>query len=364
MSLLLSYRRWWAIIVFAVLVAPFFGLFAPDLRAPVRTHLAPSGQWWLNASAGIDPFLNEQFGFRGLILQGNTLVRRNLKSQVSKLALVGEKGQMFFLSETNLEKALGLRVDRAALARYTELMDELNVRARQIGATFVVTSPPSGETVNFPLLPDWAKAQKVSPTNYDLLSEAMKARGITFVDLRQPVIAAEAGGRTYRLTDTHWNFRGSLIGLNEVLKAAGRPDLVLSEDDMLGEPVPERAGDLARLYGDESIKGDTNYPPVNGPTWKQDVTPIEGILQPSDTVGAFDAYAFSTGRPGPRVLIFGDSFSQYYWPPFLVDIASAFAWTHHNFCHADLSLIERFRPDIVIYSVTERHIGCTREAQD
>ncbi|MCX5497176.1 hypothetical protein OSH11_20915 [Kaistia dalseonensis] len=358
MTLLLSYRRWWAIIFVGLLVLPFFGHFMGDLPTPVRTRIAPEEQWWRNAAARLDPFINETFGFRGVMLAGNRAYLRVLKSSRSRPVIIGAEKQMFYTGDQNLEKALGTVVDSEGLARLFSVIDDLNARAKAVGAKLVVTSPPSGETVYFDLLPSWARAQKVKPTEYDLLQSAMAERGVTFADLRPALIASREGGRPYRRTDTHWNFRGSLIGLNEVLKAAGRPDLEVSEEKMLGPLEPEISGDLVRLNGDPPSKDDENYRVNDWNGWREHITPIDGIFATPDEHELFPPYAYETGHPGPRVLIYGDSFTQGYWPPFLVDRVSALAWTHHKYCDADLSAVERFKPDIIIYAPTQRSLAC------
>lgn len=358
MTLLASYRRWWAAVFLVFLLLPAVGLFTADMPAPVRTRVAPEARWWVNASARLDPYVNEAFGFRGVLLKGNKFYRRVLHSQQSKSALIGKNRQMFLLEDANLEQALGVQVDRGAMAEFAKLMGEIQERATKIGAELVVTSPPAGDTVNFDNLPDWALAQKTSPTNYDLAAEAMQDQGIRFADLRAPLIAARSDGPDYRLTDSHWNYRGSLIGYNEIMKTAGRPELTVTEEESLGPLVPDGPGDLARLYGDPSITQDMNYLPKNVLDWQKHVTPIPGMFAPPGPKELFIPYAYATDHPGPRVLIFGDSFSQFYWPPFLVNRVSALAWTHHKQCHADLSIIERFKPDLIIYAPTQRHLPC------
>ena len=341
---------------------PAFGHFAPDLPAPLQTKVAPDDDWWFNASARLDPFINDAYGFRGVFLAADRAVRRATHSR-RRPVLIGANGQMFYLGDRNLEKALGVVVDHEGLDQLFGVLDDLHARAEKIGAKLVVTSPPAGETVNFDLLPEWARIQKVEPTEYDLLKQRMQDQGIIFVDLRQPLIDARAGGPDYRRTDTHWNFRGSLIGLNEVLKGAGLGDLAVTEQEELGPIHPEGSGDLTRLNGQPQTMDDQNYTAVNFDTWSTSLKPIEGIFATPDKDELFIPYAYETGHPGPRVLIYGDSFTQGYWPPFLYDRVSALAWTHHKFCGADLTAVERFKPDIIIYAVTQRSLACRKPTQ-
>ena len=65
MRLLMSFRRWWAVIFFAILTLPTIGLIAPDLPAPLRTVAAPEARWWEDAARRLDPYINNVFGFRG-----------------------------------------------------------------------------------------------------------------------------------------------------------------------------------------------------------------------------------------------------------------------------------------------------------
>lgn len=358
MPLLMSFRRWWAVLIFAVLCLPTIGFLVPDLPAPLRTVVAPEARWWEHAAKRLDPYINNAFGFRGAVLAAHATYGRWIGAPNDKV-LKGELGALFLKEDNAVEQSLGELVRPGAVDGVAAAAARLRQAVEADGGRFVMVVPPNAHTVNFELLPAYARRLKRAPTEYDLVAARMAEQKIPFVDLRPLMVQAKADGPVYRRNDTHWNARGALIGFNAAMAAAGRPDLQVSPADALGPPAETFGGDLVRMAGmTRSEQPDIEFPRRGPMAPPQNLTPLDGVMAPVPDSDPFKPQAFATGRAGPRIMVIGDSFTQGLWSGLLASRASAFAWMHHRYCRFDMGAVERFRPDILIYAPTERSLPC------
>ena len=67
----------------------------------------------------------------------------------------------------------------------------------------------------------------------------------------------------------------------------------------------------------------------------------------------------TTGRPGPTVLMIGDSFTASYFPPLLAEHAGRAIWIHFQHCGFDWTAIDRYHPDEVWW-VPDRAVALLR----
>ena len=164
------------------------------------------------------------------------------------------------------------------------------------------------------------------------------------VDLRPPVKAARAGGSVYYLHDTHWTFRGALAGFNASVEADSHPDWRIDPSSVLGPPVVRKGGDMANILGlsDKLSEYTENLKLHYG---KRVMLPEDDYIETSD-------------KPGPRILIFGDSLTLDYFSPMLLQRAGSVVWIHHRYCGFDWRVIEKFRPDEVWWMPGERVLLC------
>ncbi len=358
MPLLLAYRRWWCLVFLGLLLLPTIGLVTPDLPAPLRAARAVPPLWWERATERLDPYINNNYGLRGVFMAAHAAYGRAMKSTRERPVLVGQDGQLFYTGEGALDQSLGRLFRTGQMDMLVRVTERMRQELDKAGIRFGVVSPPNAQSVIGDLMPEWAQAEQRHPTEYDFAAKSLTANGISFVDLRPILKEARAGGPVYQKTDTHWNSRGAVLGFNAAMRAVGRDDLQIDPAAALGAPVAKETGDLARYLGESSDTGDTDLA-LKGPMIvPADLKPITGLFPPPVPGDPFDSYAFETGHPGPRILIIGDSFSQRFWPGLLAARSSAFAWTHHRNCRFDWGIIGRFKPDLVVYAPVERGLPC------
>jgi hypothetical protein len=214
------------------------------------------------------------------------------------------------------------------------------------GVRLVVASPPNSATIYEDQLPIWARGGG-RRTEYDVFLDDLAARGVPAVDLRPVLRAARTQGQVYYMHDTHWTFRGALAGFNAVVAATGHPDWRLEPTFALGPPVTRRGGDLSRMLGvnDEVTESDEELTLSSG---RKELLSSE----------PFGTYVERADRPGPTIMIIGDSFTEDFFAPMVLQHAASVVWVYHQFCGFDWKWIGQFHPDEIWWMPTERAILC------
>ena len=215
-----------------------------------------------------------------------------------------------------------------------------------------MTVPPNSATINRDRLPGWT-ARTPLVTEYDLMMKALAARNVPALDLRPALLAAESRYPTYRRTDSHWNKFGALVAYNAVVAALDRRDWTIDPARAMTGFDTVAGGDLARLLAvsadvtDEQARIDlSSYGP-----------------KPPDPVPVATQYEeggdlIESGRNGPTVVVIGDSFTRGYWQDYFALHAGRYVGMHHEQCHFVLSVVESFKPAIVVLAPVERQMIC------
>ena len=69
-------------------------------------------------------------------------------------------------------------------------------------------------------------------------------------------------------------------------------------------------------------------------------------------------HMIKSNKPGPTVLVIGDSFTTGYFPQFLAQHIGRAIWVHHEYCGFDWNWIDRLKPDEVWWTPVERFLLC------
>jgi hypothetical protein len=240
-------------------------------------------------------------------------------------------------------QSAGLVMRDQAVAQTTDLLARMNDELRARGIRFLVAPPPNASSVYPEDLP--LRAQNSGrPTEYDLLLASLAAKGVPAVDLRPVLKKARAAGSLFYMHDTHWSFRGALVAFNAIVEADSHPDWRLDPSSALGPPVVRKGGDMARALG------------LSDKIWEytENLTLPPGRRIPlpdNDFIETFD-------KPGPKILIFGDSLTLDFFPPMLLQHAGSVIWIHHEYCGFDWRVIDELRPDEVWWMPGERIFLC------
>jgi alginate O-acetyltransferase complex protein AlgJ len=354
--MLRRYRRHFALLALGLLATPLVvGIVRPDSpesilkegRYLAQAPRAPaSREDWLALPKLIDAYLRDHFGLRRALIRTHKDVTRPLLGFGNDSVLIGRDGRMFYLGEETVRQSAGLLIRDQGVAEATDMLRHMNEELRARGIRFLVAPPPNGPTIYQDDLPHWAQ-NPGKPTEYDLILANLAEKGVPAVDLRPAVKKARAEGPVFYMHDTHWTFRGALAGYNAIVEADGRPDWRIEPNSALGPMKMRNGGDLARMLGVGD--GVSEY--------AEDLILSQGekVLHSSDPFGDFTE---TSDKPGPTILILGDSFTGGYFPAMVLQHARRVIWIDHKSCGFNWSEVENYRPDEVWWMPNERFLVC------
>ena len=354
--MLSRHRRYFALLAFGLLATPLIvGLIrsdSPELilkegRMLASPPEAPRSLDALSAFPGqADAYLKDHFGLRQTMIHA----QRDLSHPVlygNESVLIGRDGRMFYLGRDMVRQSAGLVLRDQKVADAADMLADMRDALARRGVGFLVAVPPNSSTIYQDDLPLWAQ-KGGRKTEYDLLLADLAARGVKAVDLRPVMQKARSDADAYLLHDTHWTARSAVIAFNAIAEADGHPDWRLDPGSALGPPSVRKGGDIARIIGVEDEVSEVVRELALPPGGKsQDLSP-----------GPMPDWILSSGRPGPTVMVIGDSFTASYFPPMLAQHVGRAIWLNHRECGFDWNWIDKFQPDEVWWAPTERFLIC------
>jgi len=354
--MLARHRRYFALLAFLLLATPLVvGVVRPDspelilkegrLLAPVPD--APLSLAALRAFPGeADVYLKDHFGLRQTMIHTHRDLSHPLLYGNEKV-LVGRDGRMFYLGRDMVRQSAGLVLRDHMVADAADMLSEMRDALARRGATLLVAVAPNSSTIYQDDLPLWAQKGE-RKTEYDLFLADLAARGVKAIDLRPVMEKARVNAEAYLMHDTHWTARSAVLAFNAIAEAGGHPDWALDPDSSIGPAAERKGGDVARIIGVEDEVSETVQELALPPRGKsEDLSP-----------GPMPDWALTSGRPGPTVMVIGDSFTASYFPPMLAEHVGRAIWLNHRECGFDWSMIEKFQPDEVWWVPTERFLIC------
>ena len=354
--MLLRYRRYFALLTFMLLATPLIvGVVRPDrpeliLKEGRLLAQAPEAPLSLAALRAFpsqaDAYLKDHFGLRQTMIHTHRDLSHPLLYGNEKV-LVGRDGRMFYLGRDMVRQSAGLVLRDEKVADAADMLAEMRDALARRGASLLVAVAPSSSTIYQDDLPLWAQKGE-RKTEYDLLLADLAARGVKAVDLRPILEKARSDHNAYLMHDTHWTARSAVLAFNAIAEADGHPGWALDPDSSVGPPFERRGGDVARIMGVEDEVTEI----------AQELTlPSRGKSEDLEE-GPMPDHVISSGRPGPTVMVIGDSFTASYFPPMLMQHVGRAVWLNHRECGFDWSSVDKFQPDEVWWAPTERFLVC------
>ena len=354
--MLRRHRRYFAVLAFVLLASPLVAeilwpgskaLSTDEARELVAAPEFPVGiKRWIRIPEQLDAYFRDHFGLREVFIRVDALLSKNLHQNGNNLVLVGDNGRLFYRGDEMVRQSAGLILRLQRVSETADMLAAMNSALAARGVRLLVASPPNSATIYQDQLPIWAR-DRGRRTEYDAFLDDLAARGVPAVDLRQPLLAARTQGNVYYLHDTHWTPRGAIAAFNVVGEAASHPDWRIDAASALGPAVIRGGGDLARLLGlaDDLMESSEE---LTLPSGKKEFFSPE----------PFQTYVERADRPGPTIMIIGDSFTEDFFAPMVLQHAANVVWLHHQFCGFDWKWIGQFHPDEVWWMPTERSILC------
>jgi alginate O-acetyltransferase complex protein AlgJ len=360
-GMLLRWRRYLTIPAFLLLAIPLIvGIVRPDGPAAflkeART-VAPAPQIprsnaaWPALPRQIDAYLRDHFGLRDTLIRAHKDLTKPMLGIVgTDSVLVGRNGHLFYLGDDTVRQSAGVLFRDERVSETVALLARMNAALTARGIKFLVAVPPNAPTIYGDDLPRWAQNHG-RRIEYDLMLDELAAKGVKAIDLRPAEREARSHGAAFFMHDTHWTPRGALAAFNTIVETDEHPNWRLDPKSALSELKSHNGGDLARMLG------------VEGLTERAEDLTLPSVQEVLLSAKPFRDYVATSNKPGPTIMLFGDSFTAALFDRMLLPHAARVIWLEHNRCGFDWTAIDRFYPDEVWWMPNERFLICNLGAE-
>jgi alginate O-acetyltransferase complex protein AlgJ len=302
-----------------------------------------------------EDYVNDRFGLRKQLVHLDSLMRYSL-GLGTKDVVIGSDGWFFYTADKLMEQHSGADIfTPAEMENWVRWMEADRDWLAKRGIAFYILIAPDKNTIYPEKLPDYPRG---AVTRIDQLAARLHASDLEFIDPRAQLIRAKAAGEmVYFGGDTHWTERGAFYAYQMLMERVVKRfpfvvPLTLEQFEIsYGTPL---ASDLTAQL---TLDGDISYVVERlTPKWKShQVAPQTTTFRPGwnwrITENKNDL------RARPRVLVFGDSFTDYVLgPKLLYETFRDPVWTHHFGGRFDFDLVKEFKPDIVLVQFAERYL--------
>ena len=302
-----------------------------------------------------DLYYGDRVGYRDVLLGWQHRVAYHLFDEpASKLSWIGRDGWLYLnvsepTNRRDLKPTLAEKIDDWA----TAILDRhAFLKAR--GIEYVVFVVPDKSSVYPEFLRGYV-ARHPPPEPTAAFVAKLRAGGVRVVDPLPALIAAKESGPLYYKLDSHWNLDGARVAYKElVAEIGGFTPLRDDEFDITARTVE---GDLGRLVG---IPDDKRYEPGHWytprhRTWEQDDRPAFTDALPIEARPKHlppRVYSCDTA-PGPRVVLFRDSFGEQVVPFFRADFRRVAVVSSDSL---ELSVLDAEKPAVVVQQFVARKL--------
>lgn len=309
-------------------------------------------------------WVGDHFGFRNALIRGYArLAVEGLGVSSSEQVMLGREGWLFLGTEHAVASARALSpLRREEVAQVAVAFQTRSARLEQAGARYLLAIVPDKHSVYRQHLPA-GMTQVGARTRLDRLERVLvRVPGLTFVPLREPLLALSAQLESYDRIGTHWNACAALMAhgrLMEPIRAWFPEAVVRLPDDYTPRWGAGGDVDLARLLGLEGVLESRTCEamPRFVPRAVQAVSRRPFAENPMGEGGKIWQSRVE-GLPGPRVLLVQDSFGNALRPFLAESFPEATFFVSDTVLTATDAdaLIERLQPDVVLHVFAERRL--------
>lgn len=304
-------------------------------------------------------FVQDNFGFRSLLLSWNSSIRLALGQSPSPSVMLGKDGWLYYTGNHALEDYRGL---------WPLSPEDIDAWCREIAQrrvwladrSYVFLIAPEKTEIYPEYLPGTV-GRRSTVSVADQIDAALRVQdGFALTSPRQALIRAKPLGLVYYKTDTHWTPLGLQVVADVVRNQISGPDDRSSPASSAidQEVVRETGGDLTGMLNAPGRYTETlvrSQPHEVSRFVKRDeeVVWFEPMIDQSVRVVVQHV---DRGGPGRRAMMFGDSFGE----ELARYLAPHFAEFIYVPMHPDTAsfkaLVNRFAPDVVIEERAERYM--------
>lgn len=170
-------------------------------------------------STGFDKWLNDRVPFRAQLLSGSNYIKSEVFHAPASNVITGKDGWLFFENESPDYMNTNAMTDNEIKAFGVTLsLIEENVRAR--GGRFVFAPIPNKSSVYGEKMPScYTKAPE---NNLTRITKELERINVSHADCLA-ILTENKDQDLYHKRDSHWNYKGALMGYNRIMDGLGAP---------------------------------------------------------------------------------------------------------------------------------------------
>jgi len=302
--------------------------------------------------SGFENWLSDNIGFRENLVKLSAdinfyLLHRSPSSKVE----IGEGGWYFYTLDNNLDIAKGkYPLTDEVLLKIKNKQEMIHKKLKNKGIQYVLVLAPSKVSI----YPEYIRSgyYKVGETPIDILTEYLeKNTDIKVINLKEALLEGKKNEQVYFKTDTHWNEAGAYYGYQSLINQLKSFKLTNTEPVEVKKIASTYKGEFSAMMGDINLLDEEaciNTEIISPKSEGMDKISI-GHVNPN--------YAYINNFVEEnKVLMYGDSmFGSWNLANLLSENFSDFTyiWSYEM----QQETIDVYKPNIVIYEITERYIN-------
>ncbi len=301
-------------------------------------------------AAGVGDF-EEHFYKRDFLVGLAVRLKYEMGDRVFPQVLIENDGWMAHITEKEPDYFQNARPLKGK-AKIADEIASLNEYLAGQGITLLVVAAPSKASIYPEMMPDELKPFSTLSKLDELLAYMRENNQPSLLDLRPALSRARQEQDVYYKTNTHWNGYGAYVAYAEILGALAQshPELIpYPIDELQLITTPPEAQDLPRIMRANFI--------VEPSFYFEPQMPFVQTLTSENYFGYHQAFS-APNDSLPALLIFHDSFGEYYLNNYLAMNFSQSHFVYNNAIRKYLSPqeLKKIQPDIVIIEILERNI--------
>lgn len=305
----------------------------------------------------LEAYNNDNMSYRNLMVPAYNTMLYVLNESPTKMIILGKNGWIFNNYNEAMNQLRGKKlIDiKTANQSVTNILKTQNSCA-QINIPFFFYVAPNKSSIYPEYLPNHIKVSDTS--NFDIFYAQARKQNLNIINIHTCLRSAKVdnpNNQLYYTSDTHWNFSGSYyayVCLNEAIQTEQSGEFNITQDEIEITSYDKYFGLLERLgtYPIFSDKGE-NITAINNGSYKR-ITNDKNNAHITEG-RKLSIYENNKVENDLTVLLIGDSFNGYITPYFAKNYHRIIV-TPHNGGQWDSSLLDKYKPDIVVYEVLER----------
>ena len=287
----------------------------------------------------LDSYTNDNFALREYMVTAlNAASGALVSDSIGSNVLIGRNGHLFFGKTVNDYTGVSQLSDDG-IDSIAEYLADIAEKSESEGCLFAFMIAPNKATIYGEWMPNHLHAEDAA-RNIDMLTEALKERGVSVIDAKRILLENKANGELYYKHDSHWNDLGAMLVYNEIAECFSLEQF----DAHKYETVNDHAGDLHNFVypATECSEARVVYPQFHEYKSKR---PIDFSRDKKmETVSSVNDV---------HMVVLHDSFSRSL-QPFLSQAVGRL--NMNSYFPYNLDYVEQLKPDILLIELVERNL--------